>query len=430
MFLPNAGIARDASAPARLRGDALLGLLDQGLLSLANLGLGLFLIHAASQQAYGLYVVAYASIMLGVGLANALITTQMTVLAPEKKAAEQDRYLYSMLAGQYLVLIPMLLGTGVVLMVLLTGGLIDIEIARLAALVCAALPGVLLLEYFRRFFLLKLRLVAVLLLDLGFVALLFSLVAALQRLLPAHLHLAAIGAHGVAGLLVGLVALHGAGMRGPLRAGAVSAALSEAWRQGKWAIAGVKVTWLQSQSYVYLLGALGGAASVAEVSAARLLMAPLVVFHTGLVRTFIPRVAILRCAAGRGCAERLARKVLISALVVIALYTAVVAQFGVDFGGAIFTDAYRNVGAFVLLWGAIFLLQAVRSNSAMLLQVLKQFRLITLANALTAAMVVVASVVLIDVYGGLGSLVAMAGGELILAGLLWRALRDVRATAY
>src|SRR5262249_5000333 len=62
---------------------------------------------------------------------------------------------------------------------------------------------------------------------------------------------------------------------------------------GAWASGGVVVTHIQSQSYVYLFGALAGLTVTAEANAARLLLMPVSLAFTSVQRVFYPRWLVL-----------------------------------------------------------------------------------------------------------------------------------------
>lgn len=73
--------------------DVVWGVLDQGLQSLINLSISVLLIYYESKHNYGLYGLGFATLLLFVGFSNALISTQMTVIAPSKKLKERMVFL-------------------------------------------------------------------------------------------------------------------------------------------------------------------------------------------------------------------------------------------------------------------------------------------------------------------------------------------------
>ena len=124
----------------KLRADAIWGISDQALQSLTNLLSGVFLIRFASKEEYGLYGLGFAVSLLCVGICNALVMTQMTVIAPTKAPELRDTYCGSMFFALMLLLVAFGL---VVLMILL--GLSDILLAqyvKLATVLILSVPGV------------------------------------------------------------------------------------------------------------------------------------------------------------------------------------------------------------------------------------------------------------------------------------------------
>jgi O-antigen/teichoic acid export membrane protein len=63
-----------------------------------------------------------------------------------------------------------------------------------------------------------------------------------------------------------------------------------------------------------------------------------------------------------------------------------------------------------------------------LLQAMKRFRSLTLMNALSALVALAAAIGFIKVWAVPGAVVGTAAGELVLAVLLWRIIRDERTT--
>jgi O-antigen/teichoic acid export membrane protein len=71
-------------------------------------------------------------------------------------------------------------------------------------------------------------------------------------------------------------------------------------------------------------------------------------------------------------------------------------------------------------WCIVLVLQVARSGASVLLQALKDFRFLTLANLWTAAAAVAAATLLAAEYGVLGAISGTAVGEMLLGLVLWR----------
>ena len=78
------------------------GIADQVVIALANFGVGLLLIKIATKPEFGLYGLSIAAILYLIGLANALITTQMIVLAPTF-GGKEDEFCYGLLKTQQIL---------------------------------------------------------------------------------------------------------------------------------------------------------------------------------------------------------------------------------------------------------------------------------------------------------------------------------------
>lgn len=399
---------------------------DQGLISLANLMMGLFLIRFASKEAYGLYGIGYAVVLAAVGIANALVLTQMTVKAQAKAAEIRDGYCAAMLRGLYCLFGPVALLAGFVVLAAGTVGALDRDTASFAIAVAAAALGVLLLEFFRRLGYLRGRAQQALWLDLGFVGLLFAALFFSYAAFGNVSQSSAIIAYGSAAALAGGVAFGRSGLRRDTALVPVRDALRESWSGGRWALLGVVVTWLQSQSYVYLLGTLVGPSGVAEANAARLFMAPVALVIAGVNQVFLPRLAYLRAEGGAGTAERMARQVMWVLLGLVGVYSVLALAFEAAISGTLFTAEYAGIHNVVAAWAAVFLLQSMRANTSILLQAHDRFRGIALANVVSTGVVIAVSLALISRFGVVGAVAALAIGELVLGALLWKVFLNVR----
>lgn len=408
-----------------IRKDVIFGFIDQALISLSNFIIAFFLIHSTSKENYGLYGLGMIIILLFVGFSNALITTQMSVIAPAKDISTRDKYCCSMLFGQLLIFLPILFFGGAGVVILDKYHMVNHFDYVFYLAVCSAVFGMLLKEFFRRFYYLKLRPRVVLAIDICHVAAVLSVLIIVKFLLqPDDLHviamLAVAGGASLSGVIGFLLAKFPARM---IDLRFVGDSLKEAWQQGRWALGGVTVTWLQSQSYVYLLGVFVGVSAIAEANAARLLIAPIAMLSTSITSVILPRLALMRNSGMSADVERLARKVLYALIVVTVIYAGFLLIFKDLIIVKLFTPTYRNIGVFILAWNLVFVFQAVRSNNSLLLQVFRKFREITLSNVISSLAVLVCGIFLIRRYGVLGSIANLTFGEILLSILLWKAYK-------
>jgi O-antigen/teichoic acid export membrane protein len=413
----------------RMRNSVIISVLDQAWLSIANLLLGVFLIKHSSKEEYGSYVLGYAIILFLMGVQNALVSTQMAVLAPSRSEGEQGRFCSALAVGQFIIFIPVVLVIALVGVGLSWSGAENN--ANLAYAIAISLLGVILREFFRSYFFLRLRATTVLALDIVFVLFLFGgLSAAVYIKLPST-NLVALVIMGVASLLVGLISTFIARKELPVKLADIRPALQESWQHGRWALAGVTVTWLQDQSYIYLLSAMVSPAETAEASAARLFLAPLTLLNVGFSRVLMPRWAYMVHEGKHQELVVMANRVKWMLVAMVIIYVGILLLVKDWLAPLFLTGAYTQTGTLIALWGVLFALQSVRNNYSILLQVFKRFREITLANTATAIGVLLMGSIFIKTYGAKGSMITMIVGEAALALLLAYGFKNGRKkTAY
>jgi O-antigen/teichoic acid export membrane protein len=193
----------------------------------------------------------------------------------------------------------------------------------------------------------------------------------------------------------------------------------ENWKYGRWALFGGLVTYIQTYSYLYLLGALMGSIAVAEVSAARLLITPLILFRAGWGRIVIPRGSKLR---ENGQLKRFFKEQLIVTLVyvfVVALYSLLLISFAEMLEKLMFSQKYVDSFKYFPYWIAINTIGFAALNAAYGLEVTKNFKILSKLNFLTMLVTLVCAYLLISAYGIIGGLIALIIGAILSAIILW-----------
>jgi O-antigen/teichoic acid export membrane protein len=95
-----------------------------------------------------------------------------------------------------------------------------------------------------------------------------------------------------------------------------------------------------------------------------------------------------------------------------------------------FTDDYSDIGIFVIAWAVVVLFVAISSNASILLQVYSKFKDITLCSTVTTVITLLLGIALIHYFNVLGSIIALAVGEILLSILLWRRFLLVKKMRY
>jgi O-antigen/teichoic acid export membrane protein len=402
------------------RGDLLSGVAGQSLLSAASFAVSLVLVRVTEKEHFGLYTLGTTVLTLAGGMMNALVYTQMTVTSPRLQPAARPAYHGALLQAQYLVLVPVVLA-GVVAVVLFGSnrGLDPRQARLLAPAVGIACLGYALLEFSRRLNYLTGDGPRALVYDSIYVALLglgLALLVALGG--SAQLYWVTFALICGAAVACGLPALKRHQLPLTAARSKVQAVLTDSWRNGSWALAGMLITWVQSSAYVFILQHELGATAVADANAARLLLVPPLVLQTGLGIAVLPRLASRTAAGDRGAAAQLALKVFGPVLLGVLLYTALVLSVWEPLSGVILGSAYVDLRTVVLAWAAVIGLIVVRAGLSVLLQAERRFRALTLAGLAAAALVLLGTVVLVRQWGVIGAVMALGAGELLLVSLL------------
>jgi hypothetical protein len=133
------------------------------------------------------------------------------------------------------------------------------------------------------------------------------------------------------------------------------------WHCGKWALPSVVVTWVQSNSYVYLVAFWVAAEAVADIAVARLFLMPTGLVITAWSNTIRPKFAMLRA---RGEIRELSissatNSIALAAFVGAWGFAAQVWQTHVQIPEM--AHAYQNITGLIFAWTGYFLANAFRT---------------------------------------------------------------------
>ena len=405
--------------------DMMWGVLDQGLQSLINLSIGVLLIYYESKYSYGLYGLAFATLLLFVGVSNALVSTQMTVIAPSKIRKERMIFCGSLIGGFFIILFSV-----EILLILLyeaIKNIFDLSAYRFFVYAMAiAVPALIFQEIMRRYFYLKLIPKKVFIMDICYAVILCIGLYYIIYLELNDKHIYAIALIGISASVSSLIYFMGSDLKikGSIRYSYDS--FREAWVGGKWALGGVMVTWGQSQGYVYVLGLLKGSELIAEANAARLFLAPISVVSTSIYKVIMPRLVNLKNNHNIDYAVSIVRRIMFAMLILIVMYTSILGIYADWIVYKFMGNKYQMVNMLIYLWAFYFICQAFRNTNSILLQVIRLFKRITLSNLFTSVFVLVTSLLTVTRYEVQGVIIVMSLGELMLAIIFWKILRNER----
>lgn len=388
---------------------------DQALLSATSFLVSILLIKTVPKAEYGYYSVALPISLFLLSLQNAVVNTPLAVLLASKNGTDRRDYVGSLCYGQFLVILP---GACLALLVsaLLRYRGLDPAVASIAVALSAAAVGLLYREFLRSYLFAEEAPLEVLKMDALYVAVFLGLLSVPYLFSGIRVETVFL-LTGASALLVALPFGRGRGWSFPPPS--VSKSYGENWKFGKWALLGVCVTHVQTYSYLYLLGILSGSVAVADVSAARLLLMPMMLVQVGWGKIAIPHGSKLR---EEGRIHRFFREQVLSSLVflvAVAVYVALLLAFSGVLRDSLLTEKYANSFGYVIAWGAIFVVGFAALNASYGLQVTMGFSIITKVSFLAMLVTVGSAYYLIRGYGIAGGLAALLLGEILLAVGLW-----------
>lgn len=392
---------------------SLASVIDQALLSGLNLLIGLALIRYASKETYGLYAQLFAAGLLTTTLLNALICTALTTLSVRLPDGVRISFV-ARVARIYWVasaLLAVVAGVGVGIAVQwleLPSSPVALGFAFAAYTFAQACR-----QYCRSALFIESKASAVVKMDLVFVlatvlgSLLFGLMVDFGA---QHIFFVLAIANAVASLAVSSDLWRNAGS--PISRNQYRQDGELLWSLSRWAVIGSIVGWLGNNSYLYFSGALLGVTVLADLSAARLLLMPLVIVGTAWVTLALPAMGYM-IANAEG--PKIRSFVWRSTLAMEAMTLVYVGILWVAFPWLIvhvFGEKYGEISDLMLLWGCYFLAYNARNVGTVLLTSYGAFRELFWQGVLSLSILLLATLSLTPLWGVAGVLVAMILVEL------------------
>lgn len=399
-----------------------VSLLNQVISSGTNFAIGLYLVRALTPSEFGLYGIGFAIALLYSGVGNALFLTQMVVHVPDK--APEDRLPYA--ARMLITLVMFCIFTGIIssVMVILASNWSSTinEYLPLCVSTIATAIFYVLKDFFVRHAYTARQEIWALLVNVG-VAISLFIALLIQHYYFAEINsasaLSIYAASNMVGVILGLALVKLPILS--IRVHALLSDASESWIGGRWALGGVSVTWLQTQAYMYVTAIFLGPAGVGYVNAARILITPAQFFLPAITQVLMPRLAELR--ANNFQKMLLVRSMFTIAIVVFAMmYSAVLLTLLEKIVPVLLGSKYKDVGSLAAAWCLVLIFQFSLVGSSIVLQAMKNFRLLMLANIASFAVAIISAVVLMQIIGPQGAVIGSASGDLVLSVILYKAI--------
>lgn len=390
--------------------------LDQAFLSGLNFLISIILIKIVSKPEYGYYSIFFSIILFMASIQTAVINTPLAVLLITKKGDEKRKYVGSLFFGQNLFLFLLALIGVVGGIIFWYFNLVESTLTAIIISISLSLIGILLREFLRAYFFADENPKRVLIIDVLYV-ILFIILGYLSYLFF-HFNVAAVFfLMGLSSFLVGIFFIKR--NKWDYSKIDIKSSYSENWKYGRWALLGVTVTHIQNYSYLYLLGIIISSAAVADVSAARLLLMPLILVQEGWSKIILPHGSKLR--EGNRLPRLFKEQVVISIAFVVIVMSLVLFLFFFKpiLLKIVLSSKYSNSFNYIFFWGAIFSMGFIALNASFGMQVLKKFELISKINIVTMLITLPLAYLLIYSNGIEGGLSALIIGQTMSAIILW-----------
>jgi len=393
-----------------------------------NFLLGIYLARTLPLNEFGLYGLDFGICMLYVGMGNALILTQMMVNIPDKTAEEATAYAINMFHAVLLLDLSLLVISvfTYILATMFAPHFLTYMPQVFAIAVAAALflcnEFLICYAYLRRKenLALMINLVTI---SVLFCGLLVEHILKIGLTAENALLLYALGA-----TVASVMAYHVSPLQLGRNMREFLPGLRQSWHHGRWALGGVGLTWLQSQTYTYVLAFFVGSTGIGQANAARIFTSPFSFILTAINKIAIPRLVYLR-RSNRN------RMYLISMLLTVGLSTLTIIYSLILLNSLEFASKLilgRNdpvIMSLVWAWCLVLILQMIRSCGSILLQVQRKFRVLMLINIPSAMVTIGIAVLMMQRFGVIGAIVGMLAGEVVLTLLIWREIQRGRIDA-
>ena len=397
-------------------------LLDQALLSIVNLAIGMVFIKFASKDEYALYAQVMALVFLTTGVQSALVNSPAVTLMPRKAAAERRKFAGSLFALQAILSLGFALVFGC--LALLSPHLLSLASSSgfIALAFAVTIWVAWLRDFVRNQLFIDLKAGTCLQLDLAYAA----LCAAGFGLLIANHSVAADNVLilvALVGALTALPWLINAGIHFHADFGHIKKTLRETWPLSRWSLPGGLVSWAFGNGYVLIAAQVAGPVATADIVAARLFVAPLGMAYLAWGNVFRPRASHWLAAGQIATVTRVSYSAVVGITGGVALYLGALVLAYPFLEHHILGAKYQGLVQDVVWWGAFFLASGVAGTCTGVLLALGRFRDTFLAATAGCLVSVPLMFVLGASMGKSGILLGLTIGEITAAAWLFFAMR-------
>lgn len=402
-------------------------IMSQGLSSLTNLGVNLYLIALLAPDSYGEYVLAFVACSFVVAMLDAVWLTQMVVGAGAVAQPDVRDFARRCLSAGLVHVLPMSAALSIAAFIAFFANGSDLFLY--AGTTMLAITGIVLRDFMFRYGYLSGKESKVMAGQWIFSGVLTVMLLADTIFLPMHSPAYVLLFYGLAGVVSAAFAYHALGLAGErLPWGQAQSTRAELWRGGRWASGSTLITWAQTQSANYMMVIVAGVASVGESNAVRILLSPFVMLSPGVQAVALPQLVHMWSGDPKKALRWGARLAFLMWLICIAY--CLLLWMLLDFLEQTFfaPRGYGHVHLFALAWMFVICFDLAKSQLSLILKAASRFRKLMLMTGISASVAIVAAFVLGQAMGGPGAVFGLAVGESVIVVLLVISLSELRMT--
>lgn len=335
-----------------------VALFDQGLLSATNLLIALALIKFASKEEYGVYILLFTPILLAIGLQNALLNSPFTTLYGQSTSNDQINYSSSLFYGHIFLGVILFFASLILFSIysLITYESIN---AFLIFSFAFAILGSLAREGSRAFFYSKKQVYKAFIGDVWYSLLTLGSISAIFFIfkieLKASYVLLAIGFGGIVPSLYQYIFTEFTTQK------LNKLIWIDFWKLGKWALQGVILTWINLNSYPYLVAIIFSVAAVADIAASRLFWMPVALVMASWSTIFRPYITEWFSQQEFYKIKLLSYSSIGISVIAFSIYLVLIFILYPFIEAYFFDESYADLKLLSSLWGLFFFIQFIRS---------------------------------------------------------------------
>ncbi|MGH9870461.1 MAG: lipopolysaccharide biosynthesis protein [Candidatus Polarisedimenticolia bacterium] len=383
----------------------ILGVADQVVLSVTNLIIGLLLARELDPILFGIYVVAFALLLIGSSVQLSIITDPLLILGPARPQDLQASY------GAALMRIQCTVSTGLAIIGGLGAGALWLASAGTSQLAPAlaglslALPFIQAQSFLRAVLFTRFRPGSVFFTDAVLSALRLVTLAALLFTESVTVFSVFV-TYGLSALLSAAFSAYSCQELLRVQPEPLATVWHEHWKYGRWLLARSAAYWCSGQAPILLVSAVLSPLAAGVIKACTYLVTPLNVAFMGLEGLLVPRASILKTEFGGQALSRFLGRVAAGSCLAVCLYGAVTLPFSERLMSGLYREKYQGYSLIVAILLVDALLQALVRAPILRLKVYSDTRSVFLGYSFAAVAGFLALVSLAPTLGLVGAALA------------------------